>query len=353
MNIDTKQLLAALCEIPTVSGFEARGADALDALALRYFDEVKHTPVGNHIYIKRCGKPNAKKILIDAHFDEIGFLVSDIVPAIKDGGDDLTGFLRFVPVGGVDRRLLSSAEVTVWGKQPIPGVITSTPPHLQKSNDADKLPEFDKLFIETGYTVRELRELAPIGTPVTFAPGVLELKNGRIASKSLDDKACIAAIIETAAMLEPGTFDCDIYALFSAMEETGGTGAMTATFGVQPDCAIALDVCFARGPETPKTKSAAMGEGPAISISIATDRAFTQRVIDFAKSKELKLQQLVEAKRTGTNGDVIHLTREGVPVAVVSIPLRYMHSCLEVIDTADVRHTAELIAGFIREGGAI
>ena len=157
---------------------------------------------------------------------------------------------------------------------------------------------------------------------------MLELKNGRIASKSLDDKACIAAIIETAAMLEPGTFDCDVYALFSAMEETGWTGAMTATFGVQPDCAIALDVCFARGPETPKNQIGGNGRRAGYLHFYRHRRAFTQRVIDFAKSKELKLQQLVEAKCTGTNGDVIHLTREGVPVAVVSIPLRYMHSCL-------------------------
>jgi len=353
LNIDTKQLLTELCKIPTVSGFEARCAEALDALALPYFDEVRHTPVGNHIYIKRCGKPGAKKVLLDAHFDEIGFIVSGVEPAKKDGGDDLTGYLRFVPIGGVDRRLLSSAEVTIWGKKPIPGVITSTPPHLQKSGEGDRLPDYDKLFIETGYTVKELRELAPVGTPITFAPRVVELKNGRIASKALDDKACVAAIIEAAAMLEPGKFDCDIYAVFSAMEETGGAGAVTATFGVQPDLAIALDVCFARGPDTPRQKAAAMGEGPAISISLATDRALTQRIIKFAASKNLKLQKLIEARRTGTNGDAIHLTREGVPVAVISIPIRYMHSCTEVINPSDVRTTAQLVATFIREGGAM
>lgn len=352
MNIDTVKLLTALCEIPSVSGFEAQGAEALDALALQYFDEVRHTPVGNHIYVKRCGKPDAKKVLLDAHFDEIGLIVTDIVPTIKDGGDDLTGYLRFTNIGGVDRRLLSSCEVMIWGKRPIPGVITSTPPHLQKGSDADKLPEMNDLFIETGYTVKELRELAPIGTTVTFAPGVVELKNGRIASKSLDDKACIAAIIETVALLEPGTFDCDVYAVFSAREEIGGGGAMNATFGIMPDYAIALDVGFARGPETPKNKSTAFGDGPAISVSMATDRALTESIIKFAADKNLKLQKLIEAKRTGTNGDDIPLTCEGVPVAVVSIPLRYMHSCSEVIDPADIRSTAELIAGFIREGGA-
>jgi putative aminopeptidase FrvX len=353
LNIDTKELLTALCAIPTVSGYEARGASALDALALPYFDEVKHTPVGNHIYVKRCGRPNAKKFLFDAHFDEIGFLISDIVPSVENGGVDTLGFLRFVTIGGVDRRLLSSAEVTIWGKRAVPGVITSTPPHLQKSGDSEKLPELDKLYIDTGLNVGELKELAPVGTPATFAPGITELKNGRLTGKSLDDKVCIAAIIEAVALLEPGTFDCDVYALFSAMEETGGVGTVTGAFGIQPDCAIALDVDFARGPDTPKHKSIAMGEGPSVSISMATDRALTQRLISFAAEKNMKLQKIVEAKYTGTNGDAIHLSREGVPVAVVSIPLRYMHSCSEVIDTADVSATAELIAGFIREGGAI
>jgi Cellulase M and related proteins len=346
-------LLTELCAIPTVSGFEKRGGDALDKLALPYFDEAVHTPVGNHIYIKRCGKPDAKKFMLDAHFDEIGFMVRDINPQNENGGKDSLGFLGFVTIGGVDARLLSSAEVVVWGKRPISGVITSTPPHLQKRGEGDKLPEIDKLYIDTGLTVGELEELAPIGTPVTFAPGVTELKNGRIAGKSFDDKACVATIIAAAALLESGTFDCDVYALFSAMEETGGVGGITGTFGIEPDCAIALDVDFARGPDTPRHKSVAMGGGPSVSVSMSSDRALTQKLTDYAKSKEIKLQPIVEAKYTGTNGDYIHLTRDGVPTAVVSIPLRYMHSCAEVIDTADLGSTAELIAGFIREGGAI
>ncbi len=353
MEIDIQKLIAELCAIPTVSGFEKSAADALDKLALPYFDEAMHTPVGNHIYVKRCGKPGAKKFLLDAHIDEIGFLIRDIVPSVENGGDDTRGFLGFVTVGGVDTRLLPSTQVTVWGKRPIGGVITSTPPHLQKGGDADKLPALEKLYIDTGFTVAELRELAPIGTPVTFTSQITELKNGRIAGKSLDDKSCVAAIIAAAALLNDAELDCDVYALFSAMEETGGTGAVTGTFGLKPDCAIALDVDFARGPDTPRHKSVALGGGPSVSISMATDRAFTGRLVEFAKTKEMKLQTIVEATYTGTNGDHIHLTGEGVPVAVMSIPLRYMHSCAEVIDLADVRMTAELIAAFIREGGAI
>lgn len=353
MEIDIKQLLTALCAIPTVSGFEKRAGGALDALAKPYFDESLHTPVGNHIYIKRCGKPNAKKFLLDAHFDEIGFLVREIAPLDEGGEPDSRGFLGFVTVGGVDTRLLPSAEVTVWGERALPGVITSTPPHLQKSGEGDKLPELDKLWIDTGLTVGELTALAPVGTPVTFAPRLTELQNGRFAGKAFDDKACVAAVIAAAALLEPGTFDCDVYALFSAMEETGGVGGITGAFGIEPDCAVALDVDFARGPDTPKHKSVALGGGPSLSISMASDRALSQRLIDYAKSKELKLQTIVEAKYTGTNGDFIHLTRGGVPTAVVSIPLRYMHACAEVVDISDVRATAELIAGFVREGGAI
>lgn len=338
-----KRLLEGLCAIPSVSGFERAGhAEALKTIGEGLFDEVRTDARGNLLLIRRSGKPGAPLLLLDAHFDEIGMMVSELL----DGG-----FVRLVPVGGLDARVLPAAELTLHGLRELPATIVSTPPHLQKKGDSAKLVPPDKLLADTGLPLAELEKLVSVGTTASLRAQLTELKNGLIAGRSFDDKACAACAVRAVQLLRESGSDADVCVLLSAGEETGTDGARNAAYALRPDAALVLDVNFGTAPEVPKHKSAKLGEGPSISISAVTDRGLTDALIAFAASKELPLQTIVEPMNTGTNAELITLAGEGVPAAVVSLPLRNMHTAAELISLDDALALSKLIARFAGEGG--
>lgn len=329
-----KELIVSLAGLMSVSGSERYDKDALVELVGPYFDEYECDAIGNHIFVKRCGRENAPKILVDAHFDEIGMLVTEI----KEGG-----FLSVTSVGGLDTRIMQASEVMIYGKEKIYGVVASTPPHLQKPGDSKKLKKVEELLIDTGYSKEELEEIAPIGTPVGFAPVYTELLGGRLAGKGFDDKSCGACAVRGIADAKREDLAGDVYFLFSSREEIGLVGGRTGAYAIDPDLAIVLDVNFAYTPNTKKEETLTLGEGPSVSFSAVTDYTFTRDIIALAKEKEIKLQTIVEATNTGTNGNVIGLTRHGVPSAVLSLPLKSMHTYNEVISLDDAMELASLV----------
>ena len=186
LQVKLKDGIVSLCSLMSVSGFERRSSDKLRQLYGEHFDEIRSDAVGNHLFIKRCGKENAPLALVDSHFDEIGMMVTEIC-------DD--GFVKFTRIGGLSLAILQAADVVIYGKEEIRGVIISTPPHL-RTGDADTLSDFEDLLIDTGYTKETLEKLITVGTPIGFLPHYSELLNGQLAGKSLDDKACAAVCIE-------------------------------------------------------------------------------------------------------------------------------------------------------------
>ena len=210
--------IVALCSVPSLSGFEYRGAERVREIYGKDFDEIMTDAVGSHVLIKRCGREGAPKILVDAHFDEVGLIVTDILEG---------GFLRMLNIGGIDPAIMQAADVVVYGKETLRGVVISTPPHLRSGNDG-KLTPIDALLIDVGlgYTKEELSELVPVGTPVGFSPVYSVMNRKFMAGKAFDDKACGAiaarAIIDTPREELAG----DVYLLFAVHEETdriGGT----------------------------------------------------------------------------------------------------------------------------------
>ena len=334
-----KELLVDICSLMSVSGWECREREALLSLIGRYFDESYTDGVGNQVFIKRCGRENAPRILIDTHMDEIGMFVSDI----KEGG-----FLSVVNVGGLDTRILQACEVIVYGKKEIYGVVTSTPPHLQKPEDSKKLKEIGELLIDTGYSKAELEEMVRIGTPVGFKPKYTELLGGCIAGKSFDDKSCAACAIYAISVCEASELAGDVYLLLSAHEETvrmGGAGA--ASFAINPDYAMIIDVNHGKAPDTSKVDTVAIGGGPGITLSAATDRRLTRMTIALAEEAGITHQLTVAATSTGTNAPAIALVGSGVPVVDVGLPLKSMHTYNEVVSLADCEETTKLIREFI------
>ncbi len=339
--LQLKPTIAALSDVMTVTGHERRAFDCVKTLCGDHFDEVTSDAVGSLYLIRRCGKDGAPCLMLDAHLDEVGMIVT----GIKDGG-----FLTVAPVGGLDTRVLIAESVTVYGREgEFSGVVVSTPPHLQKPGDAKKLPAVTELLIDVGYPKDVLERIAPIGTPIGYNPGTFELQNHQLVGKGFDDKAC-AAILLCAVANMPRPTDCDVCVTLSTREEVGGAGAIIAAYRLNPLASIVFDVNFARTPDTDKLKTIELGGGPSISISMVTHRGLTRALIDYAESHDLKLQQISEVRYTGTNADGMPKVRSGIAVAVISLPLKNMHTQSEILSLDDAAEAEKLFSGFATEG---
>lgn len=332
-------LLRDLCGIMSVSGHEARGKTDLDALISTYFDEHRTDHNGNHIFIKRCGKTDAPRLMLDAHFDEVGMLVT----GIHDGG-----LLSVAPVGGLDRRILPAAEVTVYGTEEIYGVIAAVPPHLQKPGDSKKAPAFDEIRIDTGYDRDMLEKITPVGTPVGFRSPTLTLFGDTVCGRGFDNKACCAAVIAAVAMTPADALIADIYVTLSSREEVGRPGGCAlAAAEIMPDMAIVTDTDFGAFPGVESWETIRSGDGAALSLSAVTDHLLTRRICDIADKNNIPYQTIVEAEDTGTNATLLTLVGDGIPTAVISVPIMNMHTYNEVLSLGDIRDTAALISAVI------
>ncbi|MBQ8641456.1 MAG: M20/M25/M40 family metallo-hydrolase [Clostridia bacterium] len=332
-------ILKVLCDTMTVSGNEQNAHDAVRALAGDIFDDIYTDPVRNLILVRRCGRENARRILLDAHMDEIGMMVR----AVHDGG-----FVTVVNIGGVDRQILPASDVLLWGdKKTIPGVTAATPPHLYGVL-GNSTPDWNKLVIDTGYTKDELAELGvKIGTPVSYKRQWTHLLNNRITGQGFDDKCCGAGLLCAVMHTPREALAGDIYIVLSSGEEIGGHGADCAAFGIRPDAAIVTDVNFAAAPGVSPDESAPMGDGPMVSLSAVTDRKLTRKILEIARLSGISVNTVVEATNTGTNANTLVYSQYGVPAAVVSIPLGGMHSYNEYLSVDDGEAFVKLIQACI------
>lgn len=332
--INTKELVASLCSVMSVTGNEYRGKAELERIVSPYFDSFYEVAGGTFVGVKKSGRENAPRFMIDAHFDEIGMIVT----AIHDGG-----YLSVTRLGGIDRRILSASEVYIYGKETVYGVICSKPPHLQKAGESSKLQQLDEILIDTGYSKEELEKIVSVGDPIGFYEKTADLLGGRICGRSMDNKACCAAATLAAAKVDRNEMKCDLYVTYSAREEESlAGGCVTAAYDIKPDAAIVTDVTFARFPGVDSFESAKMGEGASISLSAVTDKYITNRLIKLAEENELKLQKTVDATNTGTNASQLTICGDGVPCAVVSVPISCMHTYNEIVDVGDIECAAEL-----------
>lgn len=336
---DVKDLLYKMCSIMSVTGFERRGGEKLRTLMDPYFDESYTDPTGSHVFIKRAkNNKNGRKILLDAHFDEVGMMVS----GIHDGG-----FLSVAFVGGIDTGILPAGEVLIYGKETIHGIICATPPHLQKPGDSEKLPSADEIRIDTGYEKSDLEEIVEIGTPIGFYEDGCETVFGRISGRGFDDKACGAALIAAVADCDAEKLAADVYVTLSAREEVGGETPALAAFVIKPDVAIVTDVGFARTPGTKEHETLEYGSGAGINVSATCDRTLSRRIIALAKEKDIPLGILAEGTDRGTNAALLQLAMEGVPCVALCIPLGNMHTYNEALEICDLEALSKLIGSII------
>ncbi len=334
-----KELIISLSRIMSVSGGERRGGEELVSLIGGVFDEHRTDALGNHLFIKKCGREGAPKILVDTHFDEIGMMVTDI----KEGG-----FVTVTNIGGVDTRILPASEVIIYGKEPVLGVFAAKAPHLSTAADMEKLTPLSEMLIDTGYTKEELEELCPIGTPVGFKPIYAELLNDRLAGKAFDDKACGACAIFGIDAVQKRDLAGDVYFLFSSFEEAGMTGARVAGFGIRPDYALVLDVTHASTPDTKDYGLPAFGSGVAVAASPVTNRRLTRMVTELCRAGSIPFTMDACPGSTGTNANVLGISAEGIPTALCSLPLKSMHTSCEVLSMDDANALKKVVSAFIK-----
>ena len=339
--MDHQEVLDRLCALAGPSGFEGTVAREAARLLEPLVDRVQVDRMGSVVGLRRCGKANAPKLLLDAHLAEIGFLVT--------GHEE--GFLRIAPLGGVDPRMLPDRELTILTQPPMLGVVACLPPHIQTREEMDKSQPMKEMVVDAGLTQEEAQRLIPIGTPAVYRTGCAPLGEDLLCGKALDDRACFAILLDTLERLAGEELDVDLYVLGSTQEETHSTGAITAAFGVMPDLCVAVDVTHGDSPDAPKDKTFQLGGGPVIGVGPNCTRWMSKRLERKAKELDMDCQIEVMAGHSGTNGWDLQISREGVATAVLSLPLRYMHTPVETASRADMTDCARLLAQFIRDIG--
>lgn len=278
-------------------------------------------------------------LMLDAHIDQIAFVVTNI---------DDNGFLTVSNSGGIDLRMLPSRRVTVHGKEKITAVFCSTPPHL--SSGEKEYSDISDIKLDTTLGSKA-KDIISVGDYVTFATEPCELLNNRVCGNSFDDRAGVTCLIEVAKRLKDNKLPFNIAFVLSDGEELGLRGIRPATFKVNPDEAIAIDVSFGDGIGISEEESGILGKGAMIGFSPCLDSKISKKLTNIAKEKGIPYQTEVMGRSTGTNADMISVNREGVRTCTLSIPLRNMHTDCEILDIKDLETTVELLCEYILSGG--
>jgi endoglucanase len=347
--MDLHTTLQRLTETAGPSGLETAIADAVEDTWTPYVDSFERDRIGNLIAVKQ-GEEGVEKetrrprLLLAAHMDEIALMVKKIVPSTEEEG---YGFLRVTNVGGVDVRHLYGQRVVVHGERELPGIIGALPVRMLPDERQGKAYNYDELLVDVGLSLAELREQVSVGDFVTFHQPLLELANGRVAGKALDNRVSVAAVAVCLEYLSGRRHAWDVVAVATAQEETRLLGAFTSAYAQQPDAAIAIDVTFGKGPGAKDGTVFELGEGPTLGLGANVHPGIFKALKEAADALEMKVHTDPHARGSGTDAFGLQIAREGIPTGLVGIPLRYMHTMVETVALDDIRRTGRLLGEFV------
>ncbi len=332
-------VLKTLSESAGISGYESAIAQEIIDLFHNYTDEIRKDKLGNIIALKKgANQKKALKILLAAHMDEIGFMVSKIDK----------GFLRVSPIGGIDTRTVVNQEVIIHGREKTYGVFGSFPPHLSSNDEISKGITLEKLFIDTGLTEEIVKKKISVGDLVSINRDFSQLAGDVVAGKALDDRAGLIALYFCMEELNKIFHDFDVYFVATVQEEVGTRGALVSTFGVNPDIGIAIDVCHGNLPGVPQQETSNLGKGAVITWGPNIHPKIYEKLKQTAEEYNIPFQEDVDPGPTGTDARAIQITKDGIPTGLISIPLRYMHTSVELLNMKDVKSAGRLLAYFIK-----
>lgn len=330
-----QNIIKKLSDLRGASGHEYRINKEIASMFEPYCDEVRIDALGSVIAYKSCGKENAPKVMLEAHMDEIGLVVNSITDE---------GYIRFSNLGGVDPRILPSSEVIVHGKEDLEGIV-GMPPSI--FGDADKSYKIKELAIDTGLDADTVKSIVSVGDSITLPQSVGALGDSQFSSKTMDDRASVAAILKVMMDLQDCDLNCDIYAVAAVQEEVGCRGGKTTSFGIMPDMAIAIDVTHGITPDN-SYNAIEVGTGTAMSKGPNIHPKLVERLEKTAIDNEIPYNIEIDGGATGTDAWEIQVSGGGIPVALMSIPLKYMHTSVETLAISDVLDTARVITEFVK-----
>ena len=338
--------LQRLLTVTAPSGYESPAGALWRAEAESFAGSVSNDTLGSSVArVPAAGDGEARLIGLVGHIDEIGVSVSYIAEG---------GYLRFGPVGGWDPQVLIGQRVTVLGANgPVTGVIGRKPIHLLEEEERKKVPKLEDMYIDIGASSRDdAARLVAVGDPAVIAAQPVEIANGRIASKAMDNRLGSYVVLEAARRVaESDGAGWEVAAVAAAQEETSFGGSTTSAFALDMSACIVVDVTHASDVpdvEAAKVGEAQLGHGPQISRGSNLHPRMTQLLTEAAEAESIPYTVAMPGRRTGTDADAIHLARAGVPCGLVSIPLRYMHSPVETVQLSDVEHAIALLAAACR-----
>jgi tetrahedral aminopeptidase len=340
--------LKELISAPGLSGHEDPAAKIIEAKWRPLVDELSRGKLGSvHGSRRGTGKTPRPSVMISTHMDSIGLMVT----GIKDG------FLRFTQVGGVDPHILPGTAVTVFATGnnssgtgagvELPGVVAQPSANLLPAEARDGLVRMANLFIDTGLLPSKVAELVHVGDLVAFAQPPVELTGGTLAGHTLDNRASVAALTVCLEELQSRPHVWDVWAVASTQEEVGAMGAGGSAFELHPSIALVVDVTFAKGPGVADWSTFPLGKGPTIVMGPNMHPALHKSMKELADRLEIPYALEYTPTNSGTDGMATQVAAEGIPTMVMGIPLRYMHTPVEVVAVKDIQRTGRLLAEFI------
>lgn len=334
MNVD---LLSRLLSSHGVSGDES-DIGQIYSNYLNPYCEIRHDAINNYYAI--LNSHNDKRVMIDAHIDEIGFQVSYV--------DDY-GFVYLRKTGGIDASCLAGSQVAVKSRsgEMIPGVIGKRPIHIQKPEEMTKVIDMDEIWVDTGLESQNVMQKIMVGDYVSFQPNMMRLSEDRIVSKSIDNRVGVFVMCETMKSLAEKGVDLGIYGVATTQEEIGCKGAKVSCTHVKPTMAFCIDTGFATDvPNIPKKKygDVVLGGGVTINYHADCNKELTILTEQVAQQNNIPFQRTANRVSSGgTNTAMIQTSEKGVKTLLLSIPCRYMHTQVEMCDLRDIESTIKLL----------
>ncbi len=341
MALNTK-LLKRVCETAGAPGFEKQIRDLVADTIKPFVDEFHIDNLGNLIAIKKGQNVSDKKVMVAAHMDEIGFVVTHI----EDGG-----FVRFHTLGGFDPKTLTAQRVKIHGKKTIPGVMGTKPVHVMSAEERKKMPETKDYFIDTGTKKEDLEKSVKVGDPITWERELVEIGEC-VNCKSIDNRVSVFILIE--ALKKMDKIPYDLFAVFTVQEEVGLRGAGVSAHTIDPDFAIALDTTIAYDVPGAQAheKITKLGEGTAIKImdgSVICDYRMVEYLKKTASAHEIPWQpEILPAGGTDTAG-LQRMGKSGSIAGAISVPTRHLHQVIEMAHKKDVENSIDLLVAAVGE----
>lgn len=343
MTNDILPFLKSLLSIPGLSGYEAPAARLIEEQWRPLVDELSLSRIGSvHGYKKGAGEDPRPSILLAAHMDAIGLMVTQV----QDG------FLRITPIGGVDPRILPGQAVIVHAtgtgsQEDLPGVIVMPPAKFLPPGAGDGVVSIPHLLVDVGLLPSKVASLFRIGDLVSFGTETVEMSGEIVSGHSIDNRASVAAVTLCLQELRSRSHAWDVWVVATVQEEVGAVGAATSAFQLRPDLAIAVDVTFAKGPGANDWQSFPLGEGPTFGHGPNIHPYLYKQFRELADRLEIPYATEIMPKSSGTDGMDLQVSAEGIPNFVLSIPIRYMHTPVEMVTLKDIQRTGHLLAEFI------